>query len=100
LPLSARAAPSSVLPEYQFVPSLNLRSESESNDDLGAETTKNAAAKGFGDAPVFSGIRVEKDTNLRLDRRLDCDSESPERGQNPPRAAGAERLDMYIGPGL
>jgi len=75
------------------------RSCRDSNDALGTEATKNAAAKGSAPDPVFIGIRAEKDTDLGADCQPDRDSESPGRFQNPPAAAGAGVSGLYIGPG-
>lgn len=87
-------------PSKASLPSQSLQSESESNDGLGTETTKNAAVKGSAHDPVFSGIRRENEMHLCDDHGFGGDSESPELGQKPPLTAGAERLDTYIGPRL
>ena len=79
---------------------VELQSEPESNDALGTEDTKNAAAQGSLSDPVFIGIRAEKDTDVGRDRPLECDSESPDQSQCPLSAAGAGVSGLYIDPGL
>jgi hypothetical protein len=80
-------------------PSFNLLSAPETNDALGTDATKNAAAKDCPPHPVFSGIRAEKDKDLSAPSAAIGDSESPDECQHRASAAGAAMLVTYIGAG-
>jgi hypothetical protein len=100
LPVLECRTPDEFLDLWLVQTSFGLQSEPESNDALGTEDTKNAAAKGSAHDPVFSGIRAKNDKDLPVDRGPHIDSVSPDMRQSLPPAAGAERLATYIGLGL
>jgi hypothetical protein len=76
----------------------DLQSELESNDDLGTEATKNAAAQVSLSDPVFIGTKAEKDQDLDADQRAASDSASPERRQNQVATGSGDMSVTYIGP--
>jgi hypothetical protein len=98
-PDCGNSRPRTISPEQQCLSSFDLQSEPESNDALGTETTKNAAAKGSFPDPVFSGIRAKNDKDFGADQR-DRDSQSLGECQNPPPVTSGDMSGLYIGAGL
>jgi hypothetical protein len=88
--------PHTISPEQQCLSSFDLQFEPESNDALGTEATKNAAAKGSAAAPVFIGIRAKNDKDVGADQR-DRDSQSLGECQNSPPLDSGDMSGLYIG---